>query len=495
MRSLNPYALRLFSSRNRFSLSSFPIHYSSRPPFLCHEGRRSYVGEFRCRWPGPNVHVKAFGDDSGASFVDDWGGDEAATGYVLSSSDGEDSDAEYVLNPLSDVDLPAGSMSSNDAITITAHRLAMIGKGRKKDRNKLGMLNTLALVAFLTLLLIFVDWCAWRIVRLPLTPFYLSRPFFISVTLVSFAGYFCVPILNDLKIHQEIRKEDSIRYSRKRATPTMGGLFFVPVGVGVAKYIAGFSSVEVSGVAFATLAFALIGLLGDILTLTKNCKSGLSTWIKNILEVAVGTWFSFWLETTYISSPYSMRTLVPLPAPVGLVCLGNCCYSWLSSFCFVSMGDAISLTDGLDGLVSGTGALALIGMSIAVLPICSELSIFGASMAGACVGFLLHNRYKASIIMGETGSLALGGALAAMAASTGMFFPLFISSGIFFLEASSYILQMLTAKATRRLLRIAPFQQGLVVLRGLKEPVIVGGAYVVSSILALLAGYLGLISA
>lgn len=71
-----------------------------------------------------------------------------------------------------------------------------------------------------------------------------------------------------------------------------------------------------------------------------------------------------------------------------------------------------------------------------------DLAIFGASMAGACVGFLLHNRYRASVFMGDTGSLALGGALAAMAACTGMFFPLFISSGIFVMEASSVIIQV-----------------------------------------------------
>lgn len=70
------------------------------------------------------------------------------------------------------------------------------------------------------------------------------------------------------------------------------------------------------------------------------------------------------------------------------------------------------------------------------------LAIFGASMAGACVGFLLHNRYRASVFMGDTGSLALGGALAAMAACTGMFFPLFISSGIFVMEAASVIIQV-----------------------------------------------------
>ncbi|KAF6167520.1 hypothetical protein GIB67_031721 [Kingdonia uniflora] len=134
------------------------------------------------------------------------------------------------------------------------------------------------------------------------------------------------------------------------------------------------------------------------------------------------------------------KALVPLPA-LGLIYLGNL-YPILTTFCFVSMGNGVNLTDGLDGLAGGTAALAFIGMSIAVLPICSDLSIFGASMAGACVGFLMHNRYKASVFMGDTGSLALGGALAAMAACTGMFFPLFISSGIFVVEASSVIMQV-----------------------------------------------------
>lgn len=165
------------------------------------------------------------------------------------------------------------------------------------------------------------------------------------------------------------------------------------------------------------------------------------------------------------------------------------------------MGNGVNLTDGLDGLAGGAAALAFLGMSIVVLPICSELSIFGASMAGACVGFLLHNRYRASVFMGDTGSLALGGALAAMAACTGMFFPLVISSGIFVMEASSVIIQVLYFKTTkclwgfgRRVFRMAPLHHHLE-LCGIKEPIIVAGAYVISSILALLAGYVGLVSA
>lgn len=444
--------------------------------------------------------VKAFdGDVSDFSSFDNWGSDGAA-GFIISSSDGEDGDPDYVLNPVSDVDLPSVHTSSNDALTMGAHRFGMIGRGHKTHRIRHGLFITLGLIAFLTVLLLFVDCCAWKIVRLPLAPFYLTRPFFISAALVSFAGYICVPLLRSLKFHQILRKEGPALHSSKSTTPVMGGLFFIPIGVAVATIIAGFSSTEVCAAAASTLAFAAIGLLDDILTIIKKHNSGLSAWLKLFLEVAVGSGFSFWVEASTISSPYGMKMLVPLPAPLGLVYLGKL-YLLLTSFSFVSMGNGVNLTDGLDGLAGGTVALAFLGMSIAVLPICSELAIFGASMAGACIGFLLFNRYRASVFMGDTGSLALGGALAAMAACTGMFLPLFISSGIFVMEASSVIMQVLYYKATkhfwgtgRRLFRMAPFHHHLE-LCGVKEPVIVAGAYVVSCILALCAGYVGLISA
>lgn len=190
-----------------------------------------------------------------------------------------------------------------------------------------------------------------------------------------------------------------------------------------------------------------------------------------------------------------------VPLPLGIVYLGRC-YQLLTSFCFVSMGHGVKLADALDGLAGGIAALAFTGMSIAVLPICSDLAIFGASMAGSCVGFLLHNRYKASVFMGNIGSLALGGALAAMAACTGMFFPLLISSGFFIVESLSVIIQVVYFKITKgfprawwwRFLRIPPFHYGLQ-LRGFREPNIVLGAYIISSVLALLGGYVGLVSA
>lgn len=143
----------------------------------------------------------------------------------------------------------------------------------------------MGLITFLTILLLLVDWCSWRIVRLPLAPFYLTCPFLISAVLASCAGYISVPLLRGLKIHQIFRSKASVRHSSKKRTPTLGGLFFIPVGIIVAKVLVGFSSTEVSGAAVATIAFAAVGLLDDILRLMKNHNNGLSAWIRISLEV------------------------------------------------------------------------------------------------------------------------------------------------------------------------------------------------------------------
>ncbi|KAH6773539.1 translocase 11 [Perilla frutescens var. frutescens] len=424
-----------------FSCFRFP---TSRLPF---DSAASYADhklfESRTRSHGFRVRSRALricamDDDFGASFGD-WGNSE----YMFSSSEGDDSDGDVFLQPITDVDLPTSKerlLPSDDSITVTAHRLATLGSPRKRRKTVYGILNNVGLMVFSTFLLLLVDLCAWRIVRLPLAPFYLMRPFLISAVLVSCAGYICVPLFRMFNMRSMVRKRAPSQHSSKKGTPTMGGLYFVPIGLLVAEAVLKFSSIEVSGAAAVTMAFAAIGLLDDFLSIRYK-NDGLSGWIRILLEAAIGAWFSYWLCTTDISTPYNMKTVVPLPGPLGLICLGKF-YPVLTSFCFVSMANGVNLTDGLDGLAAGTAALAFIGMSIVVLPICSDLSIFGAAMAGACVGFLFQNQHKASIFMGDTGALALGGALAAMASCTGMFFPLFISSGIYVVEALSVIIQL-----------------------------------------------------
>ncbi|KAJ6979423.1 hypothetical protein NC653_027537 [Populus alba x Populus x berolinensis] len=195
------------------------------------------------------VQVRAFDEDlSGVSSpLDDWANNDGAAGYMLLSSDGEDSDGEYIINPVTDMELPTAKVSTNDALTLTAHRLAMIGRAPRKRR------QVSCIVTQNETLMVYMD--------------------FRDCAKMGLRSLWCLKCL---------------------------------VVAGVAKFVAGFSSVEVSGTAVATLAFATIGLLDDIVTVIKNRNSGLSLWVKIFLEVAVGTCFSFWLHTTSISSPYSM---------------------------------------------------------------------------------------------------------------------------------------------------------------------------------------------
>ncbi|CAN1141210.1 Phospho-N-acetylmuramoyl-pentapeptide-transferasehomolog [Linum perenne] len=266
--------------------------------------------------PDRVVHTRAFdGDSFFVSPTDDWvDSDCLPFEYVLSSSDGDDdSDGEFLLSPLTDMDLPpTAKLSTNDAVTVTAHRLGLIGKGHKRHRINYGIWNNCGLMTFLTGLLLFVDWCAWKIVRLPLPPFHLSRPFFLSAALVASAGYVCVPLLDVLMVHDTVRRIGYFMYSRKRPTPTMGGLFMVPIGVGVALFFTGFTSVEVSAAALAAVVFALIGLIDDIVRISKKHHRGLSMWTKCLLELALGIGFAVWLDTANMASPYSMYTFLKL---------------------------------------------------------------------------------------------------------------------------------------------------------------------------------------
>ncbi|KAL6626949.1 hypothetical protein ACP70R_030675 [Stipagrostis hirtigluma subsp. patula] len=473
--------------------------YSRRPSALQASQFRSVVSRPAQR-RDPIQIAASFDDDPGDFSLAHDDGDEGF-GAAPYSSESDWSDEEIVLTAFTDVELPVTSKSrAEGAITIAAHRLATINKGHRKSRTQQGLINNFGLVAFLAMLLFFVDWCSWRIVRLPLDSFYLTRPFLISAVLSALAGFLFAPVADSLKIHHFRRRGKSASPSHRKPTPALGGLFFVPIGIFVARREVGSNSSGVNGAAIITLIFAMVGLLDDISTLATDRNRKIPQWIRFLVQIVAGIYFSIWLGSVDISTPYSMKFLVPLPPPLGLAFMGKV-YLVLAATCSLSMGTAVTLVDGLDGLAGGIAALALIGLSVAALPICSELSVYGASMSGACTGFLFHNRYRASIVMSRVGSFALGGAVATIAACSGMFLPMLIACSVFFIELLFAILQvpfrmaMKSFRGTSRYpLRIRPSHYYLR-LWGVQEPYIVAGAYIISCFLTLLAGYLGLVSA
>ncbi|XP_078151687.1 translocase 11 isoform X2 [Carex rostrata] len=417
-----------------------------------------------------------------------------------STSDGDESDDDYYVNPYMDVDLPASKKERfpDAALVATVHSLRGNQHGHKRRRIREGMMLNLCLITFIGLFLLWFDWCSWRIVRLPLKPLFLTQPFVISTVISAVSGFLYTPLLETLKIHRVTMKERSNMQFSYKVKPTMGGLFVIPIGVIVSVVLIGKSSEPVNGSIIATLAFGAVGLFDDVLR-GAGRHVGFPGWLKLTIQVAVGLCFCYWFDSASMLTPYTMKYLIPLPSPFGLQYLGSF-YFIATIFCFLAMANGVTVTDDIDGLAPGTAALAFLGMSGAVLALSPELAVFGSSMAGGCIGFLFHNRYKASVVMGQTGSMALGAALAAMASCSGMFFPLFVATGLFVIGLVSIVFQVFYLRITRRAFwytrdfsHVGSIHSRLK-LFGFKDTVIVGGAYVLSCFLALLAGYVGLIS-
>lgn len=309
-------------------------------------------------------------------------------------------------------------------------------------------------------------------------------------------GLGVIPLLKRLKTGQIVQEDGPQSHLKKAGTPTMGGIFFVPVAaiaalVGVNFYpgIEGISA-ELIAVCLATLGYGIIGWIDDWQVLRQQSNKGISPKMKLTLQVFLGIWFSLWLfghESSALSN-------INLP---GGVSLG---VGWfflpLAIFVFAAESNATNLTDGVDGLAAGTGAIAFLGLGAILGWENPDLAWFCACMSGACLGFLAHNRNPATVFMGDTGSLALGGALAAVGLSSGNLWALFVVSGVFFVESLSVIAQVSYYKATKnaegkgkRLFKMAPIHHHFE-LSGWRETQVVGVFYLVNLLLVMLAYYL-----
>ncbi|MEA5533758.1 phospho-N-acetylmuramoyl-pentapeptide-transferase [Crocosphaera sp. XPORK-15E] len=299
-------------------------------------------------------------------------------------------------------------------------------------------------------------------------------------------GYFIVPLLRRLKTGQVIQEDGPQTHLTKAGTPTMGGIFFVPVAVIIALIWSNFNP-NVIAVSLVTLAYMTIGWVDDWQILRQQSNKGLTPRMKLILQIAIAVGFCLWMFWSQPSSITNVTLAGNLILPLGVFFWG------LAAFVLVAESNATNLTDGVDGLAGGTGALAFLGLGILLAATSPELGIFCACLSGGCLGFVLHNRNPAKVFMGDTGSLALGGSLAAVGILSGHLWGLFILSGIFFVESLSVIAQVSYYKATKgpdgkgkRLLKMAPLHHHLE-LSGWAETQIVGVFYLINAGLVILA--------
>jgi phospho-N-acetylmuramoyl-pentapeptide-transferase len=312
-------------------------------------------------------------------------------------------------------------------------------------------------------------------------------PWVTAVLGVVVAGIVGVPILRRLKAGQIIREDGPQNHHKKSGTPTMGGIFVVPVGV-LLSLLWTHLDPQVVACCLLTLGFGLIGWFDDWQILRRRSSKGLSAPMKLWLQGGLAFLFCTWVAVAQDWTALSQVTL-PLKASLSLGVL----FFPLAIFVLLGSNNATNLTDGLDGLAGGTGAIALISMAVIVSPTHPQIALFCALMGGSFMGFLWHNRHPARVFMGDTGSLALGGALAAAAILSNTLWAYAIVGALFIWESISVILQVYYFKATRRatgegrrLFRMAPFHHHLE-LSGWHETQIVRTFYAISFLLGLLA--------
>ncbi|MGB3767011.1 MAG: phospho-N-acetylmuramoyl-pentapeptide-transferase [Phormidesmis sp.] len=314
----------------------------------------------------------------------------------------------------------------------------------------------------------------------------MTLPLLLGAATSAIAGYIALPILRRLKAAQFIREDGPRAHLKKAGTPTMGGIFFVPAALLVALVLTGFST-PVLAVSALTLSYAFIGWVDDWQVMRQRSNKGISPKMKLLLQIGFAAVFCLWA----IASQSADLTIISLPLgltlPLGLL-------FWpLAGFVLVAESNATNLTDGVDGLMGGAGAIALFGLGAIIAPSHPELMVFCVALSGGCLGFLVHNRNPAKIFMGDTGSLALGGALAAVGILSGHLFGLLIVTLLFFAETLSVILQVGYYKATKgpdgkgkRLFKMAPLHHHFE-LSGWSELQVVSVFYVISALLATVA--------
>ncbi|EOR26749.1 phospho-N-acetylmuramoyl-pentapeptide-transferase [Cytobacillus oceanisediminis] len=265
---------------------------------------------------------------------------------------------------------------------------------------------------------------------------------------------FFIPFLRRLKFGQSIREEGPKSHQKKTGTPTMGGLMIIfSIVVTTLVMINKFSepTIKTYLLLLVLLGFGLLGFLDDFIKVVMKRNLGLTSRQKLLGQIIISLIFYFVLRENEFSTAISIP-FVEKPLELGWF------YALFIIFWLVGFSNAVNLTDGLDGLVSGTSAVAFGAFAVLAWSQSQfEISIFSVAIVGAVLGFLVFNAHPAKVFMGDTGSLALGGAIAAIAILTKTEILLILIGGVFVIETLSVILQVISFKSTgRRIFRMSP---------------------------------------
>lgn len=295
--------------------------------------------------------------------------------------------------------------------------------------------------------------------------------FVVAFALALLSGAVLLPLLRRLKFGQTIRDDGPQTHLVKQGIPTMGGfIFLIPLAL-----VGGFFAIKdrnMAALILTTLGFGLVGFLDDFLKIKRKSKDGLKPKQKMIGLLVVSACFTAYVITMTDAGDKTVIPFIgldnPLPVPVFLFipfCL----------FILLSYSNAVNLTDGVDGLAGSITIIVLVFFTVVAMlnNEWSYIKLFCAVLAGGCLGFLAYNLYPAKVIMGDVGSLALGGAVASVSILLQMPFILVIAGMVYFIENLSVIMQVAYYKRTgKRIFKMAPIHHHFE-LSGWKETKVV----------------------
>lgn len=288
-------------------------------------------------------------------------------------------------------------------------------------------------------------------------------------------------------------------HDSKKATPTMGGITIIGVVLTSVLLTADLSNSYIRIITLVLTIFGGLGFIDDYLKITRRNNQGIIARVK-LYGQLLASIITVLLIQSCFPAQQATSLYIPLFGNVDL----SFCYTIFAVFVMIAASNAVNLTDGLDGLAAGPVVTTILSLSLIsylvsdatlanhlslpYIPGAAELSVAGAIIAGACLGFLWFNTKPAQIFMGDTGSLALGAVIGAMALSIKHELILIISGGVFVVEVLSVIAQVLYFKYTggRRILLMAPLHHHFE-KAGLAETKIVVRFWIVSLICAILA--------
>ncbi len=325
--------------------------------------------------------------------------------------------------------------------------------------------------------------------------------FVTSLAIGVYLGKFVIYKLKDIQFVQYVREEGPKHHQAKQGTPTMGGiLIIISIVISVLLW-ANLTKIMVWIMLFSIVAFGAIGLTDDLLKVSKGKNLGLTSRQKFSLQVICSLIIFGFLY--YLNQSGGFEFTVTFPVFKNLQPNLGIFFVIFLILVIVGSSNAVNLTDGLDGLATGTITPVVVTLSavayasghkviseylnIPYIPEASELTIVGSAIIGSLLGFLWHNAQPADMFMGDVGSLSLGGALGTMAVLIKEEYVLFIAGGVLVIEALSVIIQVGSFKTRgKRVFKMAPIHHHFE-LKNWPENKVVVRFWIVSLLFSLIA--------